>query len=157
MALFDNFKYPVSGFHFVVYFNGLLPNPVDMSFQSVSGLSVTVETESYAEGGENRFVHEIPKGLKFSTLTLKRGLKNVPSSVAKWCEDAYEKFEFKRLNLIIVLLSENHIPIKTWNVVGAYPIKYELGEFNAETQSILIETLELKYDYFKLLSIGDLI
>ena len=128
-----------------------------MSFQSVSGLSVTVETESYAEGGENRFVHEIPKGLKFSTLTLKRGLKSAPSSVANWCEDAYEQFVFKRLNLIIVLLSENHIPIKTWNVVGAYPIKYELGEFNAETQSILIETLELKYDYFKLLSVGDLI
>ena len=54
MALFDSFKYPVSGFHFVVYFNGLLPNPIDISFQSVSGLSVTVETESYAEGGENR-------------------------------------------------------------------------------------------------------
>ena len=149
MALFDNFKYPVSGFHFVVYFNGLLPNPVDMSFQSVSGLSVTVETDSYTEGGENRFVHELPKGLKFSTLTLKRGLKNAPSSITKWCEEAYESFAFKPLNLIVVLLGENHIPIKSWNVVGAYPIKYELADFNAETNSILIETLELKYQYFK--------
>lgn len=151
MALFDNFKYPVSGFHFVVYFNGLLPNPVDMSFQSVSGLSVTVETEAYTEGGESRFVHEIPKGLKFSTLTLKRGLKKAPSSITKWCEAAYESFAFKPLNLIVVLLGENHIPIKSWNVVGAYPIKYELGDFNAETNSILIETLELKYNYFKTL------
>ncbi|WP_046755826.1 phage tail protein [Kordia jejudonensis] len=151
MALFDNFKYPVSGFHFVVYFNGLLPNPVDLSFQSVSGLSVTVETEAYTEGGENRFVHEIPKGLKFSTLTLKRGLKAAPSSITKWCEDAYESFTFKPLNLIVMLLNEKHIPIKSWNIVGAYPIKYELGDFNAETNSILIETLELKYNYFKAL------
>ncbi len=151
MALFDSFKYPVPGFHFVVYFNGLLPNPVDLSFQSVSGLSVTVETEAYTEGGENRFVHEIPKGLKFSTLTLKRGLKTAPSSITKWCEEAYESFAFKPLNLIVMLLSEKHIPIKSWNVVGAYPVKYELGDFNAETNSVLIETLELKYNYFKAL------
>lgn len=148
-ALIDKFSYPMTGFHFVVYFHGLLPTPVDMSFQSVSGLSVTVETEPFAEGGENRFVHEIPKGLKFSTLTLKRGLKLTPSVLSKWCEDAYENFVFKPLDIIISLMDENHLPLHNWNIVGAYPIKYEISEFNAETAAVVIQTLELKYKYFK--------
>ncbi len=148
-AILDKFTYPVVGYHFVVYFHGLLPNPIDMAFQSVSGLSVTIETESYTEGGENRFVHEIPKGLKFSTLTLKRGLKSVPSLLTKWIEDVYEKFQFKPLDLIIILMDENHLPVQSWNVVGAYPLKFEIGELNAETPGIVIQTLELKYKYFK--------
>jgi phage tail-like protein len=148
-GLLDSMVYPVTGFHFVVYFHGLLPNPVDVSFQSVGGLSVDVETESYAEGGENRFVHEIPKGLKFSTLVLKRGLKSAPSVVSKWCEDAYENFVFKPVNIIISLLDSHHLPIHNWSVIGAYPTRYEIDEFNAEKGQVVIQTLELKYKYFK--------
>jgi len=143
------FLYPAVGFHFAVYFHGLLPTPIDVSFQSVTGLSVSVETENYKEGGENRYVHDIPTGLKFSTLTLKRGLKSIPSPLTKWCEGVYEDFKFKPLNLIVLLLDENHLPIHRWSVIDAYPIKYEIGEFNAETAGIVLQTLELKYNFFK--------
>lgn len=143
------FETPAVGFHFAVYFHGLLPNPIDINFQSVTGLSTSVETESYKEGGENRFVHDIPTGLKFSTLTLKRGLKLMPSPLTKWCEGVYEDFRFKPLDLIVVLLDANHLPIHRWSVIQAYPIKYEIGEFNAENSSVVIQTLELKYKYFK--------
>lgn len=150
--ILDKFKYPAVGYHYIVYFHGLLPNPIDMGFQSVSGLTVSVETESYAEGGENRFVHEIPKGLKFGTLTLKRGLKLAPSVLSKWYEDTYENFKFKPLDLIISLLDENHLPLYNWSVVGAYPIKYEVSELNAETAAVVVQTMELKYKYFKTLT-----
>jgi len=145
----DKFKYPLVGFHFAVYFHGLLPTPIDMAFQSVTGLTATVETVSYKQGGENRFAYEIPTGLKFSTLVLKRGLKNTPSILSKWCEDTYENFVFKPLDIVISLLDENHLPLHNWNIVGAYPLKYEISEFNAETSAIVIQTLELKYKYFK--------
>lgn len=143
------FDYPSTGYHFAVYFHGLLPNPVDAGFQSVSGLSVTVNTAEYPEGGENRFVHKMPTGLKFETLKLKRGLKAAPSPLRTWCKQVYEKFAFQPLDLVIVLMNEKHIPLQSWMVVGAYPIKYEISDFNAEEAKIVIESLELNYQYFK--------
>ena len=143
------FNYPATGFHFAVYFHGLLPTPIDLNFQSVSGLTVNINTESFKEGGENRFAHELPISLKFEDLKLKRGLKPAPSPLTKWCEQVFEDFKFRPLNLVIVLMDENHLPLHSWTVVNAFPIKYEIGEFNAETASVVIESLELKYQYFK--------
>ena len=48
--------YPPVGFHFKVEFIGI-GNDNDTRFQSVSGLNVEYDTESFKEGGENRFEH----------------------------------------------------------------------------------------------------
>ncbi|MEI7660857.1 MAG: phage tail protein [Bacteroidota bacterium] len=141
--------YPAPGFHFAVYFNGLAPSPIDLSFQSVSGLTVTIETEPLNAGGPSYLHKDLPVGLKFENLKLKRGLKPTPSPLTKWCEHAFEDFKFKPLDLLIVLMDENHLPLHSWKVIQAYPCKYDIGEFNAETASVVIETLELKYQYFK--------
>ena len=42
--------YPPVGFHFLVEFEGLGTDSKDHQFQSVSGLSVDIETEEVAEG-----------------------------------------------------------------------------------------------------------
>ena len=49
--------YPPLGFHFKVEFANLSG---EYQFQSVTGLSVELETEQIAEGGENRFKHKLP-------------------------------------------------------------------------------------------------
>ena len=143
------FNYPATGFHFAVYFQGLTPTPIDLSFQSVTGLTVTVNTEPLQVGGASYLTKEMPVSLKFENLKLKRGLKPTPSPLTKWCEQAFEEFKFKPLDLLIVLMNENHVPLHSWKVIQAYPCKYDIGEFNAETASVVIESLELKYHYFK--------
>ena len=68
--------YQMVGFQFMVTFHEL-PNAKseDVRFQSVGGLDVQLDTESWKEGGENRFTHQLPGRSKFSSsLTLKRGL-----------------------------------------------------------------------------------
>ena len=40
----------------------------------VGGLSVEVEAEEYAEGGENRFKHRMPGPVAYSNLTMKQGM-----------------------------------------------------------------------------------
>ena len=151
MALPFDIKIP--SFHFSVVFLDLGPN-VEIGFQSVSGLSATVNTEKVAEGGENRFTHELPSGVTFSKLTLKRSLK-VSSKVTKWCEDAIENFEFKPSNLLVTLHNEQHLPLYSWNVIDAFPTSWKLSDFNAETSELAIETLELQYHYFKSISAND--
>lgn len=141
--------YPPVGFHFSVRF-GISQTENDIRFQSVGGLSVEYETETLKEGGENRFVHELPVRTQYAPLVLKRGLL-LDSDVLRWCLNAFENREFAPSDLQISLLNEQHEPLKTWSVVWAWPKKWSVSDFNAEENSIVIETLELSYRYFKLI------
>jgi phage tail-like protein len=140
--------YPPVGFHFTVEFAGLDSQGADAQFQSVSGLSVTMETEEIAEGGENRFKHKFPVKTKYPNLVLKRGLV-LNSDLIQWCRDAMENFEFELKDLTIKLLNEEHEPLQTWNIVHAFPVKWAVDDFNAQESKLVLETLELSYQYFK--------
>ena len=144
-----NNPYPPVSFHFKVEFNGISSQDKDVQFQSVSGLSVDIETEEFAEGGENRFKHKCPVRSKFPNLVLTRGMVT-DSQLIKWCRNAIESFEFEPVDLTVKLLNENHEPLVTWNVVHAYPIKWEVAELDAEQSKVTIETIELAYNYFTL-------
>jgi len=138
--------YPPLGFHFKVEFTNLKG---EYQFQSVSGLNVELETEQIAEGGENRFKHKLPVSTRFPNLVLKRGVL-VDSSLIKWCREAVENFDITPTDITISLLNEEHEPLMTWNVVHAYPLKWAISDFNAETSNIVIETIELAYSYFNI-------
>ncbi|RIJ46698.1 phage tail protein [Maribellus luteus] len=142
--------YPPIGFHFSVEFPEISSSGNDQQFQSVTGLSVDIDTEEVAEGGENRFKHKIPVRTKYPNLVLKRGLL-VDSEVIKWCRDAVENFQFKPTGIIVKLLNEKHEPLVSWSIVHAYPVKWSLVDLNAEESKLAIETLELTYNYFKVI------
>jgi len=140
--------YPQSGFHFLVVFELLPQFPNDVRFQEVSGLTVSTEFESWPEGGENRFAHQLPKNLQFGELVLKRG-KFLGSGILHWARQAMEQFQYKPTNLMISLLDDNHLPIYNWYVVNAVPKRLEISGINAANNEILVETLALTYQYFK--------
>ncbi|MFB6454708.1 phage tail protein [Chitinophaga sp. Hz27] len=140
--------YPPVGFHFKVEFTGLDKNDNDTRFQAVTGLSVEYETEGVKEGGENRFEHTLPVRTKYPDLTLKRGLVLPDSPLFDWCMKAFQERAFSPSDVIITLLNEEHDPIRTWNIVKAWPKKWAVTELNAENSAIVIESLDLRYQYF---------
>lgn len=148
----DSILYPPVGFHFMVVFElpGLAPS--DFMFQEVSGLTVSVDTEDFVEGGENRFVHSLPVRTKYADLELKRGMF-LGSMIVKWVKNAVEKLQFQPINLTISLLNQTHTPLMAWRIVNAYPIEWSVGSFNAEESKIVVETIKLKYQYFDTLRI----
>lgn len=141
-------SYPQVGFHFLVTFELFPQVPNDLRFQEVSGLTVNMESESYREGGENRFVHQFPVRSSYSELVLRRG-KFMGSGILVWCKNAIENFEFKPTNILISLLNDDHLPLYNWYVVNAIPKRLEISGFSAERSEIVIETLALNYQYFK--------
>lgn len=146
-------SHQIVGFHFRVFFTGLPDSKeVDVSFQSVSGLDVQIEKEVMKEGGENRFEHQIPGRTKYTTLTLKRGvLKPEDSGLTKWCQQAFQDMIIKPLTGVDVeLLNEDRTPLLRWELAHVWPISWKIGELNAERGEVLIETLELNYNYFRL-------
>lgn len=139
--------YPPAGFHFKVEFS-ISSDENDTRFQSVAGLTIEYETESFKEGGENRFEHVLPIRTKYPDLVLKRGFLTKDSKVFEWCMKAFHEREFKLTNIIVKLLNEEHEPLKSWKIVGAYPKKWTVSDLNAESNTIVVESFELRYKYF---------
>ena len=138
--------YPPVGFHFKVEFVGI-GNDNDIRFQSVSGLAIEYDTESFKEGGENRFEHKLPVRTKYADLSLKRGMLT-DSKVIEWCLKAFENREFRPAQINVLLLNENHQPIKRWEVIDAWPKKWSVSDLNSQENGLVIETLDLAYKYF---------
>ncbi len=142
----DLFAPPV-GFHFLVVFELFPQTPQDFRFQEVSGLDVEMEMEPVKEGGQNRFTHQLPVRARYTDITLKRGLF-IGSGITLWCKNAIEDFLFLPTNVLISLLSPEHLPLQSWYVVNAVPKKIQVSNFNAEQNSVVVESLVLSYNYF---------
>jgi phage tail-like protein len=140
--------YPPWGFYYRVEF--LLGEPLspnDARFQTVSGLSVEYDYESFKEGGENRFEHKLPVRTKYADMVLKRGMLT-DSGVIKWFLAAFRDRDFKPSDVNVILMNEAGDPLRTWNVAHAVPKKWLVSDLNANENSIVIETMELTYRYF---------
>ena len=151
----DLFAPPV-GFHFLVVFELFPQTPQDFRFQEVSGLDVEIEMEPVKEGGQNRFTHQLPVRNRYTDITLKRGLF-IGSGITLWCKNAIEDFLFVPTNVLISLLSPEHIPLQSWYVVNAIPKKIQVSNFNAQENSVVVESLVLSYNYFTTIGVESLI
>lgn len=142
----DNYYPPVS-FYFRVEF-GISGNTNDARFQSISGLTVEYDMETFKEGGENRFEHKLPVRTKYNDLVLKRGYLT-DSAVVDWCFRAFRDREFEPTDVTVKLLNEEGQPLKAWKIVRAWPKKWSISDFNSTSNEVAIETLELSYRYFE--------
>lgn len=141
-----DFYYPPWGFYYKVEFD-ISKNKDDVRFQSVSGLSVEYDFENFKEGGENRFEHKLPVRTKYADLVLKRGMLT-NSDVIKWFLDAFRDRQFKPSEVIVTLMNEKGDALRAWKVANAIPKKWLVSDFNANENSLVIETMELTYRYF---------
>ena len=143
--------YPPWGFYYKVEFLlGGSPAPTnDARFQTVSGLSVEYDYESFKEGGENRFEHKLPIRTKYADMVLKRGML-MGSAILDWFNAAFQDRQFSPSDVNVILMNEKGDPLRTWNVAHAVPKKWLVSDLNANENSLVIETMELTYRYFTL-------
>jgi phage tail-like protein len=107
--------------------------------------------QALAEGGENRFAHQLPKRGKHPNLVLRRGIVSIESSLADWAEETIGS-DFSRpiqtRTLLVTLLSAQEKLI-VWIFTNAYPVKWSTAGFKAMDNSIAVETLEMAYGWVK--------
>lgn len=143
--------YPPVGFYFRVEFQGIPGlQHQDAFFQEVTGLSRELESESVKSGGENRFTFKLPTRAQYPNLVLKRGLFT-SSSIIRWVNDAILHLDIKPVTVLVTLLNEKHEPLQTYQCVNAWPQKWSVADLNAQESRIVVETLELVYQYFTIL------
>ncbi|CAM3704394.1 T4-like virus tail tube protein gp19 [Vibrio aerogenes CECT 7868] len=137
-------QWPLPAFYFTVVIDN---NTDDSAFQEVSGIESQIETEEYREGGNN-LVYYLPKAIKHSNLSLKRGIAGADSALVKWCQGIMESQLSKPVQpktVSVRLLNEKGAPCCVWVFYNAYPIKWKVDGFQATKNEVAIEEVELCY------------
>jgi len=147
-------NYPPTGFHFRVDFDGLGNAARDTGFREVSGITASVSETTYEEGGENRFVHRLPERITYENLVLKRGVLK-GSELIGWFRDSMESYRFDPKSVLVTLLNEEHEPLEAWNFINAYPVKWSVESFDAMSNEVAVETIELAFQYYRRMGIGN--
>lgn len=147
--------YPAAGFFFTVAVAGSgtplqMLSLADASFQEVSGIDARIEIEAVPEGGENRFVHQLPGVTKYPNLVLKRGYVTAPSFLAEWAAQTVGSTLSQPIltqTLLVMLLGENRVPLVAWNFARAWPVRWVTGPLDSMKNDVLTEVLEFSYAY----------
>ena len=140
-----------AAFYFAVTF-GEQAQDADSAFSEVSGISPEMETEAVVEGGENRYVLALPKGVKHPRLILKRGIAANTSRLLMWCmavlEGGLAQPVYPKM-VHLFLLGSDGTPLRAWSFSDAYPVKMAVEAFNSTKNEVAVETIELSYTYSK--------
>ncbi|MFK0733589.1 MAG: phage tail protein [Gloeotrichia echinulata GP01] len=141
---------PPVRFYFLVSFliGGILPNPLDIRFQKVSGISAEIETQPITEGGENVYSQSLPTKVNYSNLILERGMV-IGSPLSAEFSIAMSSMRFSPSNVLVMLLNEKNAPLVSWLFQRAYPVKWAVSDLDANENDVVIETMELAYARFQ--------
>jgi phage tail-like protein len=123
-------------------------------FHQVSGLELTIDSEEIVEGGENNFVHKVPGRLRWPNVVLSRGVTQSDVFFDWARESAGEGFErhddkIGRFTVAITMTNRKGDPLRTWELEGAFPVRWTGPTFAAADESALVEQLEITHHGFK--------
>jgi len=124
------------------------------AFTSVSGLSVQIDTEELAEGGQNQFTHKLPGRMKWPNIVLKRGITDTDALfewLAECSGDGLEKNKnkVKRRSGSVKLMDSKGKVVRRWSFVDAYPVKWSGPQLAASSRDLAVEELEVCHCGFK--------
>lgn len=115
-------------------------------FSEVSGFDASIEPIEYREG--DMAAIEPPLKLaglrKYGNITLKKGMieGKVPYD---WILNG-QTGEVERKTVTVRLLDEKQAASASWKVINAWPIKYTASDFDAASNEIAVEILELAHE-----------
>ena len=141
-------------FRFGVFFfaAGVIPNPLDVRFQKVSGLKTKVTTSAHAEGGQNLYTQQLPGSVEQDHLVLERGMV-VGSLLNSELDATFSLFKFAPANVMVTLFNESMIPVSAWFFMKTFPVSWATSDLDASEKSLAIDTLKLAYSRMQILRI----
>ena len=139
---------------FGVYFfaAGILPNPLDIRFQEVSGMGATISTKPDPTSVSTIFKRVTPTGIDHTNLELKRGVV-IGSPLSLQIQQVLNEFKFFRSDVMVTVFSELGIPTMAWKFCEAFPVAWQLASLNAKGEEVLIESLSLTYASMRLIQL----
>ena len=135
-----------------------------ISFSNVSGLSISFEAHTYKEsphetGKTGPVVMRMPAQQADVKITLKKGLVrqsgigSIPLLYG-WINNTKIN-QIEKKDIFIYLLNEKGEPVIKWWVKDAFPTKLDAPSFDATSNDVAIETMELTADAIEISEVGN--
>lgn len=123
-----------------------------VAFSEVSGLNISHETTTYKEspiesGKPGPRVMHMPAQPTAPSITLKKGVVR-GTSVAilfAWINEIQIN-QVEKKDIFIRLCDENGNAVINWKVINAFPTKLEAPSFDANSNDVAVESMELMAD-----------
>ena len=116
------------------------------TFTSCEGLGVQVEVESFQEGGNHFFVHQLPGRLKYDNVKFTRVINGDSLKVARWL--SVMASGVTRTNAQIIAKTAQGDTVAQWGLLDAIPVRWTGPQLSAESTTVATETLELAHHGF---------
>jgi phage tail-like protein len=124
-----------------------------VAFSEVSGLSIGYETTTYKEsptasGAAGPRTMHMPAQATPPKLTLKKGIVRGVSvrTLYGWIKTTQTN-EIDKRDVFIRLCDEKGDAVISWKLGNAFPVKLDAPSFDAKSNDVAIETMELMADY----------
>jgi phage tail-like protein len=139
--------YPLPVYNFRVEIGGEA-----VAFSEVSGLSIHYETTTFKEsptagGAAGPRVMHMPSQASPVNVTLKKGVARATSvaTLYAWIKSvALNQIEKK--DIFVRLCDEAGKPVISWKIVNAFPTKLDGPTFDAKSNDVAVESMELRAD-----------
>ena len=119
-------------------------------FKSVGGIKIESEVVEYKSAGVNHATYKLQGGTKWSNIVLKRGFTDAAGgdALTNWRKAwtlADNSRARTRATVTVTQLNTKLDPVKTWTIIEAWPVKWELADLDASKSEVSIETLEIAH------------
>ena len=114
-------------------------------FAEIAGGDLSTDPIEYRDGDETTTVRKLNGFNEYGNLTLKRGITD-STELADWHQlvvDESTPLDDARRTVVIRVQNEAGEDKAAFEVTKAWPCKYDPSDFNAETNEVAIDTLEL--------------
>jgi phage tail-like protein len=156
-------NYPAVGFSFTLRVIGSgavlqAASGADGSFQEVSGLEAERQLETVQAGGANGRVLQLPSGVKYPNLVLKRGYITSASFLSEWVAQTVTSNLSQPIftqGLLVALCDADRNPLVVWVASEAWPVKWVTGPLDSMKNEVLTEHLEFTYSSIARVPVGD--
>lgn len=118
---------------------------IKASFSECSGLGVTIDHQTFQEGGVNNQQRFFIGKSTFSDVTLKRGITD-DLTFWTWINQVLNGVSKQRKYIDILLFNQAGETMQTWTLAGAIPVAWKAPSLQADATSVAIEELTLAYE-----------
>ncbi len=133
---------PYRNFRFRVVIDGIQT----AAFADATIPDTSTEAVDYREGTDAPNSRKLSGLTKFGNITLKRGLTD-SMDLYNWRKSVQQKGALNnRKNLSIILVDEEGKDKAQWDIVEAWPVKYDVSALSAKGNEVSIESIELVHE-----------
>jgi phage tail-like protein len=112
--------------------------------------TLNVQTDTWREGGQNTYVHKMPKNVELGTVRLKHGITTEMALLEWYFLVLQGNVKDAKRHMDVKLLDQLGKSVMVWSFYDAFPIKWTGPLLKTDATGIAIDEIEIAYHGFEL-------